>query len=674
MDAEKIIQVVCRTLMHSLWQGLLLAVVAGVIILATKKSRPLVRYHLLTSLFFLFLLASGYTFSRQVRLQSETVTEHAVAANRNAPFSAMIIKSDHPAVQFDIRLLFSRIADFADRHAAYVVGCWLLILAFRFVKLITGMVYTYRIRRYQVQFPGHDWQLKLNALAERLQIKKKVLLLESALTRIPVMTGFFRPVILFPLGLLTQLPPDEIEAVLLHELAHIKRNDYLINLAQHVAETFFFFNPGVLWLSSLIRDERENCCDDMAVGESNRKKDFLRALVFFQEYKYSDTKTALAFPGSRNHLLNRIKRIITNNNKTLNNMEKISLLAAMLLTGIATIAFRSTQPHSGINKVKNMSASYSPAVERDTVPEPSPAAPSKHKTQSSVNTTIDGKTYRLEESNQKVTGFYVDGQKVADDKLADYQQVIDRIHKELKESEQSLKVQQEKLAMEQSMLALQQQQLNKVLIEKAQADLDDAGRRKEFDEKQEMDELKRKQEQLYKMQPDMLHQQRLLEKKKQEMLQQLAELVEKQNALMAGKQMMLKRDDFSLMPDADAPDLALQKVMLDRSPMITPDGAFPSPPSPGMKRERIMSDIRSANSEDVIGSIVADLVGDHIIRSSEVLSFSLDAKTFNVNNESQPRAIQEKYRERYIRNKKDHISYSVSPGNTSTNISIQKEK
>jgi beta-lactamase regulating signal transducer with metallopeptidase domain len=99
--------------------------------------------------------------------------------------------------------------------------------------------------------------------------------------------------------MLTTLPASEIEAILLHELAHIRRRDYLVNLLQSFSDIIFFFNPAVLWLSSLIRDERENCCDDIAIGEVKNKKQFIHALLSFQEYNLIQN-TRLRSPAERN--------------------------------------------------------------------------------------------------------------------------------------------------------------------------------------------------------------------------------------------------------------------------------------------------------------------------------------------------------------------------------------
>ena len=126
--------------------------------------------------------------------------------------------------------------------------------------------------------PSAYWKEKIQQLADELQIRRRIQLLQSEIVQVPVVIGVLKPVILIPLGILSQLPPEQVEAILLHELAHIKRKDYLVNLLQSLAETIFFFNPAVLWVSSLIRDERENCCDDIAIAGTKNKAAFVNAL------------------------------------------------------------------------------------------------------------------------------------------------------------------------------------------------------------------------------------------------------------------------------------------------------------------------------------------------------------------------------------------------------------
>jgi hypothetical protein len=131
-----------------------------------------------------------------------------------------------------------------------------------------------------------------------------------------------------------------VEAVLLHELAHIRRHDYIVNFLQTVAETVFFFNPGLLWISALLRDERENCCDDIALAQTKNKREFIDALISFKEYSLYGANYAVAFPGKKNQLLQRVSRILGNKNKTVTSGERAFLIGGVIVLSaiIATAA------------------------------------------------------------------------------------------------------------------------------------------------------------------------------------------------------------------------------------------------------------------------------------------------------------------------------------------------
>ena len=123
----------------------------------------------------------------------------------------------------------------------------------------------------------------LQQIAKRLGVERAVRLLASANVDVPSVVGHFKPVILLPASLISGLTPDEIEAILAHELAHIRRHDYLINLIQTTFETLLFYHPAVWWISREIRRERENCCDDLAVQACGNRVAYARTLAMLEE-------------------------------------------------------------------------------------------------------------------------------------------------------------------------------------------------------------------------------------------------------------------------------------------------------------------------------------------------------------------------------------------------------
>jgi hypothetical protein len=176
-----------------------------------------------------------------------------------------------------------------------------------------------------------------------------------------MVTGHLKPLILIPLGMLTSLSAEEAEAVLLHELAHIRRSDYLVNLLQNILEIIFFFNPAVLWLSTLIKAERENCCDDIAVVRSG-KVNYLKALVACEEYKMPLTY-AMALNADNRSLKNRAARIISNKNQSLNNRERSLLAVCLIAAGIFAAAFTNG------GRVDTPTATGALSANQDTVPD-----------------------------------------------------------------------------------------------------------------------------------------------------------------------------------------------------------------------------------------------------------------------------------------------------------------
>lgn len=310
------IQVICRVLIHSLWQGLVFTVLTGLVMLATKRSAAAMRYRLLSVLLVAFLIVCGATFWYEWNVvQGEAVS--ARAGMRSGEGTVLSV--------------WLRVVNrFCLEHAGMIVLGWFIIFSARCARMIGSVIYTQRLRHYGVSVPSVYWQDKVRQLCDQLALRRVVVLLESRLARVPMITGHLKPVILVPLGLLTHLPEEEIEAMLLHELAHIRRHDYLVNFLQHIAENLFFFNPGLLWISSLLRAERENCCDDMALAYTGNEMALVKALVSFKEYALRGTGVAVGFPSGKQGLLQRVLRIMHRRNKTLNRGEKLFFLASCL--------------------------------------------------------------------------------------------------------------------------------------------------------------------------------------------------------------------------------------------------------------------------------------------------------------------------------------------------------
>ncbi len=179
-----------------------------------------------------------------------------------------------------------------------MVALWLLgVLAFS-IRLFGGWRFTARLRSTAHPAPA-EWQQTL---------ERPVRLLVSSLVDVPTVVGWLRPVILVPVEFLTGLSVEHITALLAHEIAHIRRHDYLASVLQSIAEAVLFYHPGVWWISEQIRAERELCCDDLAVAASGDALTYARALAELESQQPSRLTPALAANGGS--LVNRIRRLI----------------------------------------------------------------------------------------------------------------------------------------------------------------------------------------------------------------------------------------------------------------------------------------------------------------------------------------------------------------------------
>jgi beta-lactamase regulating signal transducer with metallopeptidase domain len=350
---------ICWTLIHSLWQGMLLAIVTGMVMLLTRRSLPQKRYLILVSLFLLFVITAAITFIRE--LNSVPPATQGTAAGEHFVYQPSVpVQWQQPADAAPAEHVppLQRFMDYFNRNAAMVVLVWFIIFSARLIQLGASLIYVRRLRSYKTKQADERWVLLLKQLSERLHINSTIRLLESGILKVPVTIGMLKPVILLPLGMLSHLPMHEMEAILLHELAHIRRRDYFVNLLQSFTETIFFFNPALLWLSAMIREEREHCCDELAISITHNKTHFINALISFQEYHFAGQRYGMAFPGQKNQLLNRVKRIVHNKNKTLNTMEKSILTFA--LTAFLLFSFVSAKKTTVPATIQDAAAKISP--------------------------------------------------------------------------------------------------------------------------------------------------------------------------------------------------------------------------------------------------------------------------------------------------------------------------
>src|SRR5439155_15282358 len=180
------------------------------------------------------------------------------------------------------------------------------------LRLLTGWLWVQRLRTRGVAPADADFRRMASRLSRRLRITRVVTLLDSSLVDVPTVIGFLRPVVLLPVTALAGLTSQQIEAILAHELAHIRRHDYLVNLLQTLVETVLFYHPAVWWVSRRIRIERENCCDDLAVSLCGDPVAYATALADLEALRGSGPQPVrhIAMAATGGSLLQRVRRLL----------------------------------------------------------------------------------------------------------------------------------------------------------------------------------------------------------------------------------------------------------------------------------------------------------------------------------------------------------------------------
>ena len=194
-------------------------------------------------------------------------------------------------------------------YLAWVVWLWLAGVAFMGTRALWGWRQAGKLRSVQTQ-SVHPWQALLSALQHKMQIQRAIQLLESARVQAPLVIGWLKPAILIPPSAVCRLDWRQAEMILAHELAHIRRHDYLLNILQVLIETLLFYHPLVHWISRDARNEREFCCDDAAMHTCGDRLGYLKALAELEQHRLH-VSAALAASGGA--LLNRAYRLAYRN-------------------------------------------------------------------------------------------------------------------------------------------------------------------------------------------------------------------------------------------------------------------------------------------------------------------------------------------------------------------------
>ncbi len=319
------------TLLHSLWQASAIAILLAILMIGLRRYSSNVRYVVSTIALVAVLVLSAITFVRLKQAGYETAASRLAMIETSAD-GAGVTAADETLLERGLAIAGA----YVDENIQLIVTVWIIGVIVLLLKLLGGLAYLQRQKHVGVTPLPEKWQRRVQEIGQSIGMDRPVRLMESVLAKAPSVIGHFKPVILLPLGVMTGLTEQQVEAILAHELAHIMRRDYLVNMLQSVVDVIFFYNPAVWWISATIRAEREHYCDDVAVSLTVDSMVLAKALASVCEIADGTTNLAVAASGQKGFLMRRIRRILLG--KTDNPTSAQGLVAAgIVVAGIFAV-------------------------------------------------------------------------------------------------------------------------------------------------------------------------------------------------------------------------------------------------------------------------------------------------------------------------------------------------
>jgi beta-lactamase regulating signal transducer with metallopeptidase domain/peptidoglycan/xylan/chitin deacetylase (PgdA/CDA1 family) len=321
------------TLAHSLWQISFVAALAFVVLKSARKATANFRYLLSCAALFLTIALPAATFVWLEDSKSETALAasalktkgQTVLPKENLPDenSAKIEKNEFPtnANVSSLDSFKTWQADLENRFAAnlpLLVCFWLAGVLFFAARTTGGLWRLHNLKTRKLVEPNAEWQKRFTDLCGEIGVSARARLRESAQVAAPIVVGWLKPVVLIPSGAFLGLAPAQLEAIIVHELMHVRRADFLVNFLQTLVEIVFFYHPGVWWISAEIRREREFVCDDSVVRFYGESLVYARALANLEQFRQTAKQNVpqLTLAANGGNLMKRIQRILQKETET----------------------------------------------------------------------------------------------------------------------------------------------------------------------------------------------------------------------------------------------------------------------------------------------------------------------------------------------------------------------
>jgi bla regulator protein blaR1 len=439
MDTTTWIQPLAWTLVHTIWQGSLIALAAALAL--PRIHAPVVRYRVAMGGLILLLVSAVATFGY---LYEPSVSEAALLQPIEVQSGQLVVIADTAPDVLPTAWSAPVIA-WLEVHQAWIVGAWIVGAFLLLLRLAGGLWHLRRIEA-RSQAAGQHFNDTLRRMAATLRVPQQVRLLESAHIQSPATFGWLRPVILLPIGLVNQLSAAEVEAILMHEMAHLSRRDWLAQLTQAVIEALMYYHPAVWWLSGIARHERERCADALALEHfGDQRVVYAKALLQAQAYAQQQATTAPALAlcatgtatkKQKSPFFERIQTILLQPPQQKSLFMERTIAAALLVAALTCWGAQAAAPL--LPDALMTTASEWLGVEmsqtsQDTLP------PDKSRSViikrgwrngnyiSVTESTVDGKMVKMTAVDGKVTDLKVDDKEIPEDEFIQYKSITDKM-------------------------------------------------------------------------------------------------------------------------------------------------------------------------------------------------------------------------------------------------------
>jgi TonB family protein len=340
------------TLLHFLWQGFLIALVLKSTLLLVPKEKSLTRYTVSSLTMLATLITPLITFY----VIYSSIATNTSPEDAQTQLAFLMSEMNSQRSWFDYQALMTALPEFLTFILPYISVAWFVVVSCLSLKLLVELNNVNKLPKTGTVAPESELAERFQLLAKQIDLKRVPKLLISLHVGVPMVIGWLKPVVLLPASMVTGLNNAQLEMLLLHELAHIRRHDYLVNFFQTLVEILFFFHPSIHWISRQMRNEREYCSDDIAVKHCGDAIAYAHTLADTAALhhaspsycdKHAHTIPELAMAASGGDLKQRIVRLVNHHCTPKKDIGKWFAAASI----ISTVLFISSQSLIGVSNL-----------------------------------------------------------------------------------------------------------------------------------------------------------------------------------------------------------------------------------------------------------------------------------------------------------------------------------